>query len=349
MEIIVSAFLSLVIGIESQLPAEKASFHLPLTRSQSPTFPLKLIADGSDHIDGFVSEIQIGVGKAKLSISLEEGASFSGRGNDGKAWEITIKDSPLGLGYHLYSGDLDKNGLADLVFITYTAANGFLPFCILSIITFDSQGLPVLLRDGQDVEAKQEGIAEIVDLDGDGKAELIATHYDNDDGKDKWDGYYIADIYEVEEGQWRRLNRYGNYSFPVYTPYSSEDKGEHLIRKPEKPAPGRRPSAPDYSTILPVASGKIMDVSRQKNGFVSFKIGASKGGVVTTFREVWDKCYLDDFVLTIDTKEKRQIRVLAGSEETIDLDVQTVKFRNAKFYGNCVPGRLSPNLVWITK
>jgi len=351
MKIIVSAILSLAPGIDSQGPTPNASFHLPLNRTQISAFPLMLLANGNnrEHREGIDGELQIGAGKAKVSISRDEGASISGQGKGGKAWEVKLKNLSIGLGYQLYSGDLDKNGLVDLVLVTYTAANGFLPWSILSIITFDSQGLPVLFCDGQDVEAKEEGIAQIVDLDGDGKAELIATHYDNDDGKDKWDGYYIADIYRVEEAQWRRLNRYGNYSFPVYTHYSSEDKGEHLIRKPENPAPGRRPSAPDFSTTLLVASGKIMDVIRQKNGFASFKVRTSKGGVVRTFREVWDKCYQDDFVLTIDTREKRQISLLAGHEETIDLDLQTVKFRNAKFYGNCVPGKLSPNLVWITK
>ncbi|MCI0525776.1 MAG: hypothetical protein L0Y75_10980, partial [Acidobacteria bacterium] len=341
----------LTLGIDFQTPMAKPDFHLPLKRLQAPIFPLKLLADGRnrEQSDGIDDEFQIGLGIARVSLSLDKGVSITGQGKSGKAWEVKLKDFPVAFGYELYSGDLDNNGLVDLVLVTYTASNGFLPYSILSIITFDSQGLPVLLRDGLNVEAKMEGIAEIVDLDGDGKAEFIATHYDQEDGKNKWDGYYIADIYKVEDARWHRLRRFGNYSFPVYTHYSPEDKGQYLIRHPERPFLGRRPAAPDLSTAHPVVSGKVLDVSRQKNGFVSFKLGASKRSVVRSFREIWDKCYLNDFVLIIDTKEKRQIRVLPGDEETIDLQTADYKYRNAKLYGNCVPGKLSPNLVWITK
>jgi len=349
--LILSLALALTLGIDFQAPMAKAGFHLPLKRTEAHALPLKLLADGRnrEQSNGIDSEFRIGLGNARVLLSLDEGVSVTGQGKGGKAWEVTLKNLPVGLGYQLYSGDLDKNGLVDMVLVTYTGANGFLPFSILSIITFDSKGLPVLLRHGLNVEAKKEGVVELIDLDGDGKAELIATHYDDEDGKDKWDGYYIADIYKVEDARWHRLRRYGNYSFPVYTHYFYEDKWEHLIRKPEKLSLGRHPAAPDLSTALPFVSGKVMDVSRQKNGFVSFEIGASKGGVVRSFRDVWDKCYLDDFVLIIETKEKRQISALPRYQKTINLDLQTVKFRNASLYGNCVPGKLSPNLVWITK
>jgi len=349
--IFLSIALSLAFGIDFHPPMAKADFHLPLKRTEGPVFPLKLLADGENprQSEGIDSDFQIGLGTVRAFISLVGGASITGEGKGGKVWEVKLKNIRISLGYQLYSGDLDNNGLIDLVLVTYTGANGFLPYSILSIITFDSQGLPVLLQDGQDVEAKNDRVTEIVDLDRDGRAELIATHYDNDDGKDKWDGYFITDIYKVEDAHWRRLSLYENYSFPVYAHWSSESNEEDLIRIPENLAPGRHPAAPDLSMTLPVESGRIMDVNRQENGLVSFKVRTSKGDLVRTFRELWDKCYQNNFVLIIDTKEKRQIIALPEDRKEIDLDLQIVKYRNASLYGNCAPGKLSPNLIWITK
>src|SRR4030095_11910861 len=119
MKIIFSAFLGLALGIDLQAPTANASSHLPLSRTHIAAFPLKLLADGNnrEQTEGIDGEFQIGAGKTKNSLSPGDGGSCSGQAKGGKTWEVKLSDIPLGLGYQLYSGDLDKNGINDLIFV----------------------------------------------------------------------------------------------------------------------------------------------------------------------------------------------------------------------------------------
>src|SRR5262245_53545750 len=116
---ILGSALALAPGIYFQAPMANAKFHLPLKRKEAPVFSLNLLADGGNpkQRDGIDSEFRIGLGRARIIISPDDGASITGEGKDRKAWEVKIKTFPIGLGYEVYSGDLDNNGSVDLVLI----------------------------------------------------------------------------------------------------------------------------------------------------------------------------------------------------------------------------------------
>jgi hypothetical protein len=309
---------------------------VPLKRGQIPPFPLKLLADSENESqeDGITASFPVGVRLTKFVITLAD-INFSGQDKSGQPWTVELDNQHIGLGYKLYSGDLDKNGLVDAVFVTDTGANGSLPASILSILTFDLQGRPLLWQTGLNVTADKTGIAQLVDLDQDRKAELIAEQVDAVSG-DKAEGYFVTDIYKVEQGRWQKLGEYAATALPVYAPVADASAEAWLIRPPAKLPADRHAFAPDLSNAAPVAEGKAEFVNLVKQTEDEIELVRPA-----------DRCTPNDFILVEDSKLKRTISTLSGSDEAKlkPLLVQT----KIKLYGNCSPGQLSPRLIWITK
>lgn len=312
----------------------------PLKRDQVAPFALKLLADSENESqeDGIQAALPFGVRSSKASISPEE-INFSGVDKSGQPWTVMLDNQHIGLGYKLYVGDLDKNGLADAVLVTYTGANGLLPTNVLSILTFDAQGRPLLWQAGQNVTAEKDGIAQLVDLDRDGKAELITEHFD-DEGFAHAEGYVITDVYKLENSRWRRLSQLGEVALPVYArPETTPEtivESVWLIRPPEKLPADRQPFAPDLSNVAPVAEGKA-ELNKLVNATDE----------TTELARPNDRCKPDDFILVEDSKLRRRISILSGSDEA-NLKPLLTQLK-VKLYGNCSPGKLAPRLIWITK
>jgi hypothetical protein len=309
---------------------------VPLKSDQIPPFPLKLLADSENETqqDGVTASFPVGVRLTNFAISLEA-ISFSGQDKAGLPWTVELDNQHIGLGYKLYSGDLDQNGLVDAVLVTDTGANGPLPASILSILTFDQQGRPLLWQAGLNVRAEKAGIAQLVDLNQDRKAELITEHFDAD-GAGQADGYFVTDIYQAEAGRWRKSSEFAGVTLPVYAHVSASSEAPWLIRPPEK-LPAERPAfAPDLSNVAPVAEGKA-----GLSGLVK-----ENGDELELVRAA-DRCTPPDFILVEDSKLRRTISILSGSDEAKLKPLLTQL--KVKLYGNCAPGQLSPRLIWITK
>src|SRR5207244_2167325 len=117
---------------------------------------------------------------------------FSGRDLAGKPWIVSA--SALMPGGAVYSADLDHNGLTDFIYAGYTGGNGLAPTMLVLTLLFDSAGRPVPTAMDGYVEIDGMVFKDIVDLDGDGRAELIRQSYD--------DGYWITSLYEARDAHW---------------------------------------------------------------------------------------------------------------------------------------------------
>lgn len=156
---------------------------------------------------------------------------FSGRDLKGKEWRLKTE----GCSYceAVYQGDLDHNGVRDLILASGTGGNGLAPPTYLIFLTFDRQGAPSLFRTAGFYELRESGIFEVADLDGDGRAELVYMAFD--------DGYWITNIYQMRDGRWRRAaGRVAGLRFPLYTRFTKLPN-----HTPVRPARGRHPLAPD--------------------------------------------------------------------------------------------------------
>lgn len=156
---------------------------------------------------------------------------FSGQDLAGRAWEVKTE----GLTYPraVYEGDLDRNGVRDLVVASGTGGNGLAPTTRLVFLTFDRRGRPTLFEATGYFDARDSDIYDLTDLDGDGRAELLFMVFD--------DGYWITNLYRVRDARWSRAEgRFAGLGFPAYTRFTNRPN-----HRPVRPAPGRRPRAPD--------------------------------------------------------------------------------------------------------
>jgi hypothetical protein len=114
---------------------------------------------------------------------------------------VDLNDYALAYAFRFYSADLDRNGICDLVMIYPTGGNGLAPTSHFFSLTFDEQGRPVPFKADGYFEESAKGITDLVDLNIDGRAELIYMNFD--------DGYWITNLYEVRAARWRRVR--GSY------------------------------------------------------------------------------------------------------------------------------------------
>ena len=156
---------------------------------------------------------------------------FSGHDLSGREWEVRT----VGHSFYnaLYEGDLDRNGVRDLVLAVGTGGNGLAPPTHLILLTFDRAGRPHLLEATGYFDARASDIFDLADLDADGRAELLFMVYD--------DGYWITNLYRVRDARWSRVEgRFAGLNFPLYTRFTHRPN-----HRPVRPAPGRHPRAPD--------------------------------------------------------------------------------------------------------
>ena len=136
--------------------------HFPLTRIHAGRLKdqMKFEFDGISAIAGTPYDHQV---------------RLHGSGTSGKSWEVHM----IALD-EVYRGDLDGNGTQDYVFFNSGPyANGRMtPVFSLSILLMDSERMPVPFFTTVYRGENGEGIKHVVDLNHDGRAELLISNYD---------------------------------------------------------------------------------------------------------------------------------------------------------------------------
>jgi hypothetical protein len=168
-------------------------------------------------------------------IRLDEDQSFSVIGKDraGKPWRFTGGWNAFCGGF--YTADLDLDGTPDLILVLCTGGNGLAPSTHVTTLMFDDQGRPVPSQMDGYFEFDGHGLKDLVDLDGDGRAELIRQAWD--------DGYWITSLYEARGSRWHRIaGEHAGRAFPLYTRFTTRAN-----RIATTPTPHRHPIEDDLS------------------------------------------------------------------------------------------------------
>ena len=160
---------------------------------------------------------------------------FSGHNRKGKSWRVSAPASHYYDAF--YEGDLDRNGMRDLMLAMNTGGNGLAPSTRLIFLTFDRKGNPNLFAGTGFYQSGPDGILDVADLDGDQRAELVHMVFS--------DGYWITNIYRVRESRWKRVQgSFAGLRFPLYTRFTNRPNHRAV-----RPARGRNPVAPDLLKV----------------------------------------------------------------------------------------------------
>lgn len=322
--------------IESYIPLTKVDLGKP--------FPLR-------HIAGYekartIKELPGGVSGIKVNLIEDEeenfGPIYSGEDRQGKAWSVQLGEK-MGLGGNIFNADLDKNGIQDLLFIFPTGGNGLAPSSHILTLMFDSTGRPVPFEAEGYYDTEKMNIAELVDMDRDGRAELVYINYD--------DGYWITNIYEASDGRWQRMKgQFGKRSFPLFTRFTNRANHKAVV-----PAKGRRPFAPDLSNKTPVLTGRIAAFKLMKDGSDAGQSSASglffvlvdaRGKEASWESESWQ----GSTAFVFDSQEGRKVIALGLNLKTVKTLLEEVKEKRyeARLYSQRLAEKVSPALIWTS-
>lgn len=133
----------------------------------------------------------------------------------GLDWRVQ-SEYPGDGGCRLLIHDLDGNGVQDLIFLTANGGSGPAGLT-MAIIAFDRARRPVPWQATGPFNVEGDLVLNFVDLDGDGKVELLFQHVE-EVGADRQAGISTA-LYTMTDGYFlRATGTFGGNAFPIREP-----------------------------------------------------------------------------------------------------------------------------------
>lgn len=321
--------------------------YLPLTKAEtSRRFPVKLLGETGGgrpgHFgtgsDGTPAPVRMSVGPSGSTFEMdEEGrAVIKGRDSGGAEWRVRLGNLS-GYGSNLYTADLDRDKVNDLVIVSPTGGNGLAPTKHLIALTFDEKGRPIPFEADGYFEEDARGIFDLLDIDRDGRAELLYMKFS--------EGYWVTTLYEAEGGHWRRVEgAHGRHTYPLYTRFTHRPN-----RRPTVPRAGSKPFTPDLSNVAPVLRGRLdsyewADVSQSEE----VKLFVEANGARVECRPV---AWYGTFGVVADSSEGREVVTVYGNEEAAKelLDAALKAKSEVTLYGRRAAEWCSPEWVWLRR
>lgn len=329
------ALLLAITILPIQAPAQQSDY-LPLTKNElGKTFKLKSLGDFDREPP--VRKASIGPSGAGL-LTVEGNLVVEGLDKKGVRWVVDTGIRMPGLGGRMYIGDLDKDGSNDLAIVTYTGACGLAPSRQFKSVMFDSLGRPVIFEADGYFDDRDDGVGDLVDMDGDGKAELIYMNFDG--------GYWITNLYKADNARWERVTGpFRRRSFPLYTRFTRRPN-----HKAVQPARGRHPFAPNLSNRTPVLTGRLLSFRQSGTDeakAIEFTVGAATGKKTKCEPDPW----YESFAMLVDDEKGREIVSLGAPAEKLRSLMSRIvekRYRVAVF-GRRRANECSPELLWASR
>ena len=308
--------------------------YLPLNETElGMRFPQRVLRSN------FVQEMSARVGTTTVRfLEPANEIQFAGKDLAGKPWKVTADAMRGGA---LYSADLDHNGIVDLIYAAYTGGNGLDPPMHVLTLLFDSSGRPVPSEMDGYFEIDSHGVKDLVDLDGDGRAELVRQSFD--------DGYWITSLYEARDAHWTLIHgRHAARDYPMYTRFTNRSN-----RVPTNPGPGRHPIEDDLSNAVQPGGAEVRiehlkwaNVQQSENPVLQLSDG----------RRCEEIAWYSSALVIVDSSTGRSAATLGAPEEARQLLENIVRRhlpvrisgnrRNRDSTGKNEQARCSPEMVW---
>ena len=310
--------------------------YLPLSNAETrKSFPLRYCGElGPTHR---IKNLPAGPSGLSVTTNQDFDLVLTGKDRLQKPWAITICGDGLGLPYDAFTGDLDHDGTPDLILICGTGGCGLAPSSHLLCFLFDESGRPVPFAADGYFNYDKNGIRDLLDIDGDGKAKLVYMNYD--------DGYWITSLYQARSGRWQKVEGgSGERTFPIYTRFTNRDN-----HTPVKPKPGRHPFAPDLSNTSPNILGSLQsyrwaDVEQSED--IQLNVLA-RGGKRLTLEPV---SWYSTFIVVLDEPGGRRIVSLDANEKSVKALLNKIVTDGCTVtaFGGRRQNKPSPELMWAT-
>jgi hypothetical protein len=323
--------------------------YLPLTRAETNRrFPVKLVGETGGGRPGYFgrgpeggpvpARMSVGPSGASFEMDGDGRAVIEGKDRGGAAWRVRLGALITSHGGRLYSADLDRDKVRDLVIVSPTGGNGLAPSNHLFALTFDEKGRPVPFEADGYFEEDARGIFDLLDTDRDGRAELLYMNFSG--------GYWVTTLYEAQGGRMRRVEgAHGGRRYPLYTRFTNRPN-----RRPTAPRTGRNPFAPDLSTTAPVLRGTLAsyewaEVGRSED--LKLFVNNSDGARVACSPVAW----YGSFGVVSDSAEGREVVTVYGNEEAAKslLDAALKAKSEVTLYGRRSAEGCSPEWVWVRR
>ena len=322
--------------------------YLPLSRAEtSRRFPVKLLGETGGGRPGYFgrgtdgapapAKMSIGPSGASFEMDEEGRAVIDGRDKGGAAWRVRLGNLS-GYGARLYTADLDRDRVEDLIIISPTGGNGLAPTSHLFTLTFDGKGRPIPFEADGYFQEDARGVFDLLDIDRDGRAELLYMNFD--------EGYWVTTLYEAGQGRWRRVEgAHGGRTYPLYTRFTNRPN-----RRPVAPRTGRSPFTPDLSNTAPVLHGTLVsyewaDVSQSED--IKLFVNSEHGQRVACSPVAW----FGSFGLVAESDEGREVVTIYGNEEAAKslLDEAVRAKSEVTLYGRRSAEGCSPEWFWLRR
>lgn len=193
------------------------------------------------------------IASAKMHLSeTDENIYIEGTDIKGKPWQFKKKFA--GLGTTFLTGDLDKNGVEDIILLQATGGCGLAPSHCLTIITFDKNKTPFVFETfgyfnwddvaNDDTPKKSTCfVDDIIDLDGDGRAELLVNELTSASGKTKYRSFWRTTILACKNARWQMLKSYQGNKLPMVVRYTNKPNVKLIAQPPYNLTPFEDPTS----------------------------------------------------------------------------------------------------------
>ena len=252
----------------------------------------------------------------KITVRMLPQARLQAEGIDrrGGRWTLDLNNQPAGCS--LWRADLDRNGQEDVIIVTSDATSG--PGVEVTLLMIDADGRPVPWQAFGYFDGDHEsGLGNLVDLDGDRRAELLYLHVE---GERLDSGCTSLGLYVVGNAHWeRKQGRFAGMNFPVRTPVEAKPTEEPDLSN----AIGQTGVPLRIRSAIPGRTencGVQLPITRGGTGEVRVDVEAAKA----ESEACYDKLVLSDGrktnlpqLIVLDRAQNREFAIVRGHDRLV--------------------------------
>ena len=319
-------------------------FELP-ERFRKHRFPQVHVADCS---------LPLGIGKqgprpiktykiGGVTAQLSRQVRVEGKDTGGAPWALDVEIKSGGC--WLWRADLDRNGKEDLIMVTSDATSA--GDSIATLIMIDDRNRPVPWQATGHYDCEESGLSNLVDLNGDGRAELLFLYVE---GVDRGQARATSMTrYEIRDARLRRVDgRLIGEMFPVVQPKHAKVRGE-----------------PDLTNSVDMKSPSAIIASlipgRKENCGVQVPLTRGEDGALKVARAAtealgegcYDKLALSDgrklrlpAVVVLDRANGREVAILDTARLLVEAKMRRLEVR---FAGRLCGVGCYPFFLWAVE